>query len=110
MAKAGAADVLYANTMEGVQRSRDGGTTWEAVREIGAATLNAVGETVYAAAGSSVFVSNDGGMTWQRTPFARGGAVLVAAAPTNPRTVYVLTNGLEVWRSADGGASWQRAG
>lgn len=110
VAKAGAADVLYANTMEGVQRSRDGGTTWEAVREIGAATLNAVGETVYAAAGSSVFVSNDGGMTWQRTPFARGGAVLVAAAPTNPRTVYALTNGLEVWRSADGGASWQRAG
>lgn len=110
VAKSGGGDVLYANTMEGVQRSRDGGKTWEAVREVGGATLNAVGETVYAAAGGVVFVSSDGGMTWDRKTFTRGGAVLVAAAPTNPKTVYVLTDKLEVWRSADGGMSWKRAG
>lgn len=110
VAKAGGADVLYANTMEGVQRSRDGGRSWEPVREVGGATLNAVGETVYAAAGGAVLVSNDGGMTWDRRAFTRGGAVLVAAAPTNPKTVYVLTERLEVWRSADGGSSWERAG
>lgn len=110
VAKAGGADVLYANTMEGVQRSRDGGRTWEPVREVGGATLNAVGETVYAAAGVAVLVSTDGGMTWDRRTFTRGGAVLVAAAPTNPKTVYMLTERLEVWRSGDGGASWERAG
>lgn len=110
VARSGGADVLYANTMDGVQRSRDGGTTWEPVREVGSATLNAVGEIVYAAAGSVVLASNDGGMTWERRIFTRGGAVLVAAAPTNPKTVYVLTDRLEVWRSADGGATWQRAG
>ena len=110
VAKSGGTDILYANTMEGVQRSRDGGKTWEAVREVGGATLNAVGETVYAAAGGVVLASSDGGMTWDRRTFTRGGAVLVAAAPTNPRVVYVLTDKLEVWRSADGGASWERAG
>lgn len=109
VARAGGADVLYANTMDGVQRSRDVGRTWEAVREVGAATQNAVGETVYAAAGAAVLVSNDGGMTWDRRSFARGGAALVAAAPTSPKIVYVLTERLEVWRSADGGASWQPA-
>src|SRR5712691_2703058 len=81
VAKAGGADVLYANTMDGVQRSRDGGRTWEPVREVGGATLNAVGETVYAAAGGAVLLSTDGGMTWDRRTFTRGGAVLVAAAP-----------------------------
>lgn len=110
VAKSGGADVVYANTMEGVQRSRDGGKSWEAVPDVAGATLNAVGETVYAAAGSVVLASNDGGMTWEQRTFSRGGAVLVAAAPTNPRTVYVLTDKLEVWRSADGSASWERAG
>lgn len=110
VAKSGDADVLYANTMDGVQRSRDSGRTWESVGEVSGAILNAVGETVYAAAGATVLVSNDGGMTWDRRIFTRGGAVLVAAAPTNPTTVYVLTERLEVWRSGDGGSRWERAG
>lgn len=110
VAKSGSTDILYANTMEGVQRSRDGGKTWESVREVAGATLNAIGETVYAAAGAVVLASTDGGLTWDRKTFARGGAVLVAAAPSNPKTVYVLTDKLEVWRSADGGTSWDRAG
>ncbi len=110
VAKAGGTDVLYANTMDGVQRSTDGGRTWEPVREVGGATLNAVGETVYAAAGTAVLVSSDGGLSWERKAFTRGGAAMVAAAPSNPKTVYVLTEHLEVWRSADGGASWVRAG
>lgn len=46
----------------------------------------------------------------ERRTFTRGGAVLVAAAPTNPKMVYVLTERLEVWRSADAGINWERAG
>lgn len=110
VASSGGNDVLYANTMDGVQRSRDSGRSWEPVPEVGSATLNAIGETVYAAAGGAVLVSADGGMTWVRKVFIRGGAVLVAAAPIDPRTVYVITDRLEVWRSADGGTSWERAG
>lgn len=110
VAKAGGADVIYANTMDGVQRSRDGGRTWEPVPEVGGATLNAAGGTVYAAAGGAIQVSTDGGLTWTRRAFSRGGAVLVAPAPTNPTTVYVVTDRLEVWRSPDGGATWERAG
>ena len=110
VAKTGGTDVLYANTMDGVQRSRDGGRTWESVREVGGAMLNAVGETVYAAAGTAVLVSSDGGLTWERKAFTRGGASMVAAAPSDPKTVYVLTERFEVWRSANSGASWERVG
>lgn len=110
-ARAADGDVLFAATMEaGVTRSTDGGRTWGPVRELaGAGTVSAVGETVYAGARNAVLVSRDAGNTWQRRAFS-GNAALVAPAPSNPSVVYVLTDRLEVWRSANGGASWERAG
>ena len=110
VAKAGSGDALFATTMEGVGRSRDGGKTWERVSELGGAYVAAAGETVYAAAGSVIFVSQDGGTTWERRVFPRGGAALVACAPGNAKLAYVVTERLEVWRSADGGATWERVG
>lgn len=110
VARAGGQDMLFASTMEGVARSRDGGKTWERMPELGGASVGATGETLYAAAGNVVFVSRDGGSSWERRAFPRGGAALVASAPTNPRLVYVVTERLEVWRSSDGGASWERVG
>lgn len=104
----GGADVLFASTMEGVQRSRDGGATWERVGELGSAYLGAAGSQVYATAGSRVLVSADGGATWQQRPFPPGRGLLVAPAPSDPSTVYVVTEDLAVWRSRDGGATWER--
>lgn len=104
-------DVLFAATMEGVARSRDGGKTWERVGELAdASRVSASGELLCAAAGRRVLVSADGGESWQARDFPRGGAALVALAPTNANLVYVLTERLEVWRSSDGGFSWERAG
>lgn len=110
-ARSGDGDVLFAATMEaGITRSTDGGRNWEPIRELaGAGAVSAVGETVYVGARNAVLVSRDGGKTWQRRSFSRN-AALVAPAPSNPSVVYVLTDRLEVWRSADGGASWERAG
>jgi photosystem II stability/assembly factor-like uncharacterized protein len=110
--KSGGKDVLFAATMDaGVVRSRDGGRSWERVPELGrAGHASAAGDVIYAAGGSSVLVSQDGGGTWQRRPFPRGGAVLVAVAPSDTRRAYVVTDRLEVWRSRDGGESWERAG
>lgn len=110
-ANLGDRDVLFAATMEGVARSRDGGKTWEAVRELaGASNVSAAGEHLFAAAGRAVLVSGNGGEAWQARDFPRGGATLVAVAPTDARTVYVVTERLEVWRSTDGAATWVRAG
>lgn len=101
-------DILFASTMEGVQRSRDGGTTWERVPELGGAYVNASGARVYAAAGTRVLVSSDGGMRWEQRAFPNGKAALVAPAANDPETVYVLAEGFGVWRSTDGGRSWER--
>ena len=110
-ARAADGDVLFAATMEaGVTRSTDGGKTWAPVRELaGAGTVSAVGEMVYVGTRNAVLVSRDAGNTWQRRAFS-GNAALVAPAPSNPSVVYVLTDRLEVWRSANGGTSWERAG
>lgn len=108
VASAGDRDVLMASTMEGVQRSRDGGATWERVPELGGAYVSAVGARAYAAAGTRVFVSSDGGIRWEQRAFPNGKAVLVAPAATDPDTVYVLAEGFSVWRSADGGRTWER--
>ncbi len=109
--RAGDADLLYAATMEGVARSRDDGKTWERVVDLaGAGHVSATGAFAYAAAGSVVYASRDGGRTWERRGFQRGGAALVAVAPADPQVVYVVTERLEVWRSANGGTSWERVG
>jgi photosystem II stability/assembly factor-like uncharacterized protein len=75
--------------------------------------------------GSGLFVSNDGGTTWTRLrgrglPTREVGKVKVAIAETNPNRVYALietgdgvpwggkeTDRGEVWRSDDGGDTWQ---
>ncbi len=70
-----------------------------------------------------VYKSTDGGQTWNRTLFANAdaGAVDVSLDPSNPdfmmastwrvrRTPYSLTSGGEgsgVWRSKDGGETWE---
>jgi photosystem II stability/assembly factor-like uncharacterized protein len=108
--RAGGGEVVIASAMDGAQRSRDGGRTWERVGEIGSAMIAAAGDTIYAAASNSVFISGDGGTTWSRRTFTGGGAVLIAAAPSEPGTVYVVTDRFEVYRSTDGGSRWERSG
>jgi photosystem II stability/assembly factor-like uncharacterized protein len=108
VAKLADRDVLFASTMEGVQRSRDSGATWQRVPEVGSASIGASGSRVYAASGGRVYVSSDGGTRWEPRSFNGGSAVLVAPAVTDPETVYVVAEGYSVWRSTDGGRTWQR--
>lgn len=112
MAIAGAADqdIIFAATMEGVQRSRDAGTTWERVAEVGSATIGAAGSRVYAVAGGRLLVSSDGGVHWEQRSFGAGNAVLIAPAPSEPDTVFIVAEDLGVWRSRDTGRTWERTG
>src|ERR1043166_1197984 len=74
--------------------------------------------TVYAATSRGIWKSDDAGATWRdltpslpglfEPPFAR----IVAVDPLSPKTVYLnlLSSGPPlIFRSADGGASWQIA-
>ena len=71
-----------------------------------------------------VFRSRDGGETWERLLFAnpQAGAVDLAMDPVNPRVLYATTwriirtpyslesggAGSDLWKSTDGGDSWNR--
>ncbi len=142
-------NVIYAGTGEvtirsnvshgdGVYRSTDGGRTW---RNMGLAETRHIGDiivhpddanTVYVAAFGDAFSTNpergvyrstDGGESWELVLFKsdRAGAVDLAMDLTNPRILFAsiyqarryphsIESGGEdsgLWRSFDGGESWE---
>lgn len=110
VASSAGGDVIFAVSADGLRRSADGGRTWQPVAAVRAQSVAAAGALVYAAAASDLFVSSDAGASWRRLEFRPGRAALVAPAPSRPTTVYVVTGGFEVYRSGDGGATWERTG
>ena len=109
-----------AQQQNGVTVTRDGGETFEQVL-LGERVYDFAfqGERVYAAArGSGLLISDDGGRSWQSvTRFTDPDDpdrilrpdVDVAAVATTPDAVWIGTlNGEGVFKSEDGGATWQR--
>jgi len=123
---------------DGVWKSTDAGATWSFVglpdsRHISRLRVHPTDpNTVYAAvmghvsgpnAERGVYRTTDGGASWQRVLFANehAGAVDLCLAPDDPRTLYATTwrairlpwtlesggEGSGVWKSTDGGDSWQ---
>jgi len=126
---------------DGVYRSTDAGVTWthlglEATRQISAIAVHPQDpDLVYVAAQGSpwkdtpergVYRSADGGATWELVLHVSddAGASGLSMDPTNPRILYaafwdhrrepwVVRSGGEdsgVWKSADGGTTWERLG
>jgi photosystem II stability/assembly factor-like uncharacterized protein len=127
----------YAGT--GVYRSDDGGKTWT---HAGLAETQRTGrivlhpddpETLWVAAAGplyarsehrGVYRSTDGGASWQRTLFVDDttGVIDLVPDPSDPNTLYASTwtrtrrawnfreagPGSGVWKSTDGGVSWNR--
>lgn len=120
-------NTLFAATYgNGVQISRDGGTTWQATRGIntppqGAQGLSSyvskvasVGSRLLAATLGGMFASTDGGTTWQAANGTGAGALKefalsvydIAVNPANNRLVAATGDG--VFTSSDDGATWVR--
>lgn len=113
---------LYAGTVNGgLFKSTDGGSSWAVVgptlprTSIGALAINpAEPRTLFAGTyEKGVFRSNDAGATWKQVLFRDNMAQITAMAidPKQPNTIWAATEtGPQdgVWKSVDGGATWQR--
>jgi photosystem II stability/assembly factor-like uncharacterized protein len=106
---------LYAVTGEGLFRSTNGGASWTAIR--GDSTSNVAvdptrPDTIYAGTESGgeaggVQKSTDGGAHWTALPLNTFAVLAVAVDPARPSRLYAGTVTQGVWRSTNGGASWQ---
>jgi photosystem II stability/assembly factor-like uncharacterized protein len=124
---------------DGVYKSTDGGKTWQHVglrdtRHIGRIAVHPSNpDLVYVAAFGhahgpnperGVYRSKDGGKTWDRVHFVseRAGANYLTLDPHNPRVIYACFweaergpyymssggPGSSIWKSTDGGDTWQK--
>lgn len=113
--------VVYLTTdANGVFRSSDGGSTWQARsdglrlgRPVVDAAVHPTNPDIVAVTTDVdfVYMTDDGGSSWVRT---RDGLtdrhlVDVAFAVSDPDVLYVISDGGQVFRSSDGGASWLAA-
>ncbi|MBI3977347.1 MAG: hypothetical protein HY331_04090 [Chloroflexi bacterium] len=97
-----------------VFRSRDGGTTWTTVAEVGlpaifdVAVPSADGAIALLGSAAGIWRSADGGQNWQRLLGAFGSVAVqrLLVNPRQPSTVFAGSLGQGVLVSNDGGATW----
>ena len=116
--------ILYATSGPGVFESTDSGSSWTLVFK----TLNGPSDlvidplnpdTLYAAYGGdsdkTLFKSTDGGATWNALTNGLGtifngtevdGVAWIAVDPVDEGTVYVVCGNTGVFKTTDGGATW----
>jgi hypothetical protein len=108
---------LWTISPEGkVQRSGDGGKTWEKVRvddKVTFQAIQAMGKEVWAGgSGGALYHSSDGGAIWKRVNLISGGSspteTIVLINAHDAQHVTVKTASGEQWNTEDGGLHWQR--
>lgn len=104
--------VLYAATGAGLVSSSDGGTTWESRSPADWTALSlamTVDEenTLYAGTDSGVGRSVDGGLSWSELGPGDTPILALAVAPADPNRMLIVDDRGAVYRSDDGGNSWQ---
>ncbi len=105
-------NVVYVGTQnEGLFKSTDYGDTWASIGTglSGAITYLTVDPTeggrLFASTASAYYLSEDGGVTW--TNVLNSPAWTVTIDPGDPSTVYATARTQGVFRSSDGGHTWQ---
>lgn len=113
------AGVVAAPRRGGVFRSADGGTSWRLTSQgLSALSVSSIAvdpsnsNTLWIVANAVVFKSNDRGQTWLRIRLDPSNplAGLVAIDPLDPSTVYVSLTNRDLWRTRDGGRTWEAIG
>jgi hypothetical protein len=99
-----------------VQRSMDGGRTWNGVSVAQGTSfhvITAVGPHVWAGgSGGALYHSSDAGTTWSAVTPASGQAKLTgditAIGFSDPQNGKVTTSSGEIWTTSDAGETWQK--
>ena len=109
--------VVYASTLEGVRRSADGGSTWEATGPDTVAVLAMSPSfpddgTVFAGTEEGLFVTRDDGDSWTEAVTGAGAGASVEAVAVSPSfaddgTLLVSITGTGLFRSTDGGVTFE---
>jgi photosystem II stability/assembly factor-like uncharacterized protein len=104
-------NIVYAATQnEGLFKSTDYGETWSSIGSgVSVITYLTPDPTrsgrLFAATATAFFLSEDGGASW--TNVLNVPAWTVTIDPQNPSTVYAGTRTRGIFRSSDGGRTWQ---
>ncbi len=109
----GSPDKLFVGTSGGLWQSQNGGSTWTNVSTTACNDIAVVGNTVYAALGTTLLRSTNGGVNWSTlTITGVSGATISSVAAVqvgaNPVTVYAIAASNGTYRSTDGGTNWTR--
>jgi photosystem II stability/assembly factor-like uncharacterized protein len=101
--------ILAGDMQQGLFASTDGGRTWKGTLQAGLMGLavNPKQPQRIVATGPGILLSTDGGRTWDQVLPLEVGAGPVAWAPSNPKVAYVVGFDKTLYKTEDGGATWQ---
>ncbi|HEX9984503.1 MAG TPA: hypothetical protein VGF69_14680 [Thermoanaerobaculia bacterium] len=105
---------LFGGSLAGVFRSGDGGRTWARIgeplrAEIIALHFDGERDVLLAATSKGLWLSNWRDSQWEQAPSGDRSADTrhLAVDPTNPLIVYTSTSRGRIYRTRNGGASWE---
>jgi photosystem II stability/assembly factor-like uncharacterized protein len=101
--------ILAADMQRGLLESSDGGTSWRQTlrTQLLGLAVNPSDPKRLLAAGAGIALSTDGGRSWRSVLDVSDGMGPVAWSRSNPKLAYAVAFNRTLYRSGDGGASWQ---
>jgi photosystem II stability/assembly factor-like uncharacterized protein len=104
--------ILAGDLQQGLLESRDRGGSWmrRLQAQVVGLAVNRRDPQRVLATGSGIALSTNGGRTWRSVFDLPDGAGPVAWSKSNPTLAYVVGFDRTLYRSSDGGASWQPVG
>jgi photosystem II stability/assembly factor-like uncharacterized protein len=104
-----AGDILAGDMEQGLLVSGDGGKTWRRAlaQPVMGIALNPAQPRLALATGAGVFRSEDQGKSWNEVLALSEGGGPVAWSPSNPQIAYAVSFDRTLYKTTDGGSSWQ---
>lgn len=113
-------DRLFASTTQGLYRSEDGGQTWQILPNTQNQPIAALaiipednqsvlyGFTILSETSGQFFRSTNAGETWEPVGKEMSDLFLyLTISKTNPQIFYAANDRNQIWRSPDGGKTWE---
>jgi photosystem II stability/assembly factor-like uncharacterized protein len=109
-------DTVYAATLKGLYKTTNGGNSWQRIAEslpdqfLSDLVLDSThSDVLYVASREGIHKSRDGGTTWQamNEGLTNLNIRALAISTKNPQTLYAGTNLEGLFRSKNGGQSWE---